>query len=186
MLTGIITSQASVVIRRGGTIGYPTEGVFGLGCLPDQKAAIRRILKIKQRRAAAGLILLSATRELLDGWVSDEDLELLPEPAPADTPVTWIAKRGSLAGPLVTGGRPTIAVRISRHPIASSISRHADSPIVSTSANRAGHRPAQTLLQLRCWFGAEVDMIVPGALGGLDRATEIRVLATGEVLRPGG
>jgi L-threonylcarbamoyladenylate synthase len=45
-------TRASEVLLGGGIIAYPTEGVFGLGCLPDDIDAVERILAIKQRSAA--------------------------------------------------------------------------------------------------------------------------------------
>ena len=44
----------------GGVIAYPTEGVYGLGCLPDEDAAVERVLRLKQREAGKGLILIAA------------------------------------------------------------------------------------------------------------------------------
>ena len=45
----LIADKAAKVLRRGGVIAYPTEGVFGLGCLPHNLAAVQRLLNIKQR-----------------------------------------------------------------------------------------------------------------------------------------
>ncbi|MGL4830015.1 MAG: L-threonylcarbamoyladenylate synthase, partial [Vibrio sp.] len=36
--------QAVDVLQSGGVIAYPTEGVFGLGCDPDNQAAMLRLL----------------------------------------------------------------------------------------------------------------------------------------------
>ena len=54
---------ASDVLLDGGVIAYPTEGVFGLGCLPDDIDAVERILAIKQRSPRKGLILIAAYPE---------------------------------------------------------------------------------------------------------------------------
>ena len=37
-------SQGARCLLDGGVIAYPTEAVFGLGCDPDNEAAVRRIL----------------------------------------------------------------------------------------------------------------------------------------------
>ena len=44
---------------NGGVIAYPTEGVFGLGCIPLNSKAVHRILKIKKRDVSAGLIVIA-------------------------------------------------------------------------------------------------------------------------------
>jgi L-threonylcarbamoyladenylate synthase len=60
--------RAASVLRDGGVIGYPTEGVFGLGCDPMNLAAVRRVARIKQRSEALGFILIaSASSRLIAG-----------------------------------------------------------------------------------------------------------------------
>ena len=51
-------SHAADVLLRGGVIAYPTEGVFGLGCLPSDQLVVARVLDIKRRDALAALELL--------------------------------------------------------------------------------------------------------------------------------
>ena len=47
-------------LRRGGLIAYPTESCYGLGCDPDNRRAVLRILKLKQRPQNKGLILIAS------------------------------------------------------------------------------------------------------------------------------
>jgi L-threonylcarbamoyladenylate synthase len=54
---------------------------------------------------------------------------------------------------------------------------------VSTSANVSGHAPARTALQVQRRFGPRVDYVLAGAVGGLDRPTPIRDLASGKTVR---
>ena len=61
---------AARVLRQGGVIAYPTEGVFGLGCLPDDVEAVARILDIKDRDAAMGLVMIVSDPSQLDGWTA--------------------------------------------------------------------------------------------------------------------
>jgi L-threonylcarbamoyladenylate synthase len=49
MLTRPDIYRSTQQLLKGGVICYPTEGVFGLGCLPFAKYAIARILHFKQR-----------------------------------------------------------------------------------------------------------------------------------------
>ena len=51
--------KAVEVLRNGGVVTCPTEGVFGLSCLPADAAAVQRLLDIKQREASKGLILIA-------------------------------------------------------------------------------------------------------------------------------
>ena len=94
--------RAIDVLLAGGIIAYPTEGVFGLGCLPDDVGAVRRLLALKQRDAAKGLILIAADAAQLDGWIALPDGRELPPPD-AGRPVTWIVAPGPRVHPLLRG-----------------------------------------------------------------------------------
>ena len=177
----MFVDRAAGVLLGGGVIAYPTEGVFGLGCLPDDEEAVARILVIKQRAAHKGLILIAATAEQLKGWVIDNDL---PEPDPA-RPITWIVRPKPHVSPLVTGDNPGLAVRLTTNPVAAALCNAVDSPIVSTSANLSGQPTARNQYVLRRQLGALVDYVCPGRCGPASGPSEIREFRTGKVLRPG-
>ncbi|MCC7329153.1 MAG: Sua5/YciO/YrdC/YwlC family protein [Gammaproteobacteria bacterium] len=177
--------QAARILHAGGVIAYPTEAVFGLGCDPAAEEALLRILAIKRRPAAAGFILIAAAWEQLDGWIAPTRAQRRRLVAPAPQPVSWVVRAGPLCTPLLTGDRPTLAVRITRHPVAAALCMIAQMPLVSTSANRHGRPPARTALAARRHLGASVDLVVGGATGGARRPSEIRDAATGAVLRHG-
>jgi L-threonylcarbamoyladenylate synthase len=82
-------TRAAEILLRGGVIAYPTEGVFGLGCLPDDQAALEKLLEIKQRDAAKGLILIAASAKQFAGWIDLPDNQAIPAPDPSH-PITWI------------------------------------------------------------------------------------------------
>jgi L-threonylcarbamoyladenylate synthase len=176
--------QAARVLARGGLVAYPTEAVFGFGCDPLDADALERLLALKGRRADMGLILLAGERRQLDAWMGP--LDAAQEARLADSwpgPVTWIVPAAPWVPRLLTGGRATLAVRVTAHPLAAGLALAADTPIVSTSANLSGRAPARTALQVRRRFGAHVDAVLAGPVGGMARPTEIRDLASGRVLR---
>jgi L-threonylcarbamoyladenylate synthase len=180
----IAATQASDVLLGGGVIAYPTEGVFGLGCLPDDVDAVARILRIKQRSLAKGLILIAARPEQFDDWIDPAARGALPGPDPRQ-PVTWIVPPAARVPALVTGGHSGLAVRITTNPTAAAICEYVDMPIVSTSANVSGRPVARNRYVLRRNFGRLVDFVVPGECGPASGPSEIRDLETGKVLRPG-
>ena len=61
--------KASDIMLNGGVIAYPTEGVFGLGCIPLNSKAVHRILKIKKRDISAGLIVIASDYDQISDWV---------------------------------------------------------------------------------------------------------------------
>ena len=175
--------HAAEVLLSGGVIAYPTEGVYGLGCLPDEDAAVERVLHMKQRAAGKGLILIAAAAEQLDGWIDLPARRSLPEPDPA-YPITWIVPPGPFVHSLLRGDNVGIAVRLTTNAIAQSLCNVVDSPLVSTSANLSGGPTARNCYVLRRQFMQRVDYIVPGDCGPVDGPSEIREFLTGKVLRP--
>ena len=53
-------SLISARLVDDGVIAYPTEGVWGLGCLPTSAQAVARILALKGRSWEQGLLLVAA------------------------------------------------------------------------------------------------------------------------------
>ncbi len=175
--------RAGRILRSGGIIAYPTEGVFGLGCIPDYAEAVIRILSIKKRDPALGLVLIASDIEQLEDWVDlPETTTLKSSP---ERPVTWIVPARRNVPYWITGDHCSLAVRITTHPVAAALCEAADSALVSTSANVAGSSPARTAYVLRRRFGSLVDCIVPGRCGPAAGPSEIRDLMSGEVLRAG-
>lgn len=175
-------AKAADTLLAGGVIAYPTEGVFGLGCMPDDSAAVLSVLALKRRDPAKGLILIAANRQQLDGWIAI-DPGKIPDPDP-DNPTTWIAPATDQVSPLVRGRNEGLAVRLTTNATAAAICNAVDAPIVSTSANLAGQPVARNRYVLRRRFNSCVDYIVPGDCGPTSGPSEIRDLATGNVLRP--
>lgn len=175
--------HATDVLLRGGVIAYPTEGVFGLGCLPDDEGALRRLLDIKRRDARKGLILIAANASQLDGWIDLPAGRSLPEPDPTH-PTTWIVPPGPQVTGLLRGNHENLAVRITTNPVARMLCEAVNSPLVSTSANLSGKPTARNRFVLQRQFADVVDYVVPGDCGPASGPSEIRDLTSGQVLRP--
>ena len=178
--------RAAETVRDAGVIAYPTEAVYGLGCDPLEEGAVRRILDIKRRDAAKGVILIASRIEQLLPFMARlpaDALSKLEQSWPG--PVTWVVPAATHVPAWLTGGRGTLAVRVTAHPIAHALCEACGMALVSTSANLSGQPPARSALMVRTQLGAAVDYIVPGAVGSLARPTEIREALTGKVLRAG-
>ena len=178
--------RAVETVRTGGVIAYPTEAVYGLGCDPLEHEAVTRIFDLKRRDTAKGLILIAArVEQLLPFMAPLPDAVMRKLEASWPGPVTWVVPAAAGLPFWLSGGRETLAVRVTAHPLASELCTACDMALVSTSANRSGQAPARTALQVRTQFGEAVDCILPGPVGGLSKPTEIREALTGKVLRAG-
>ncbi len=179
-------ADAAAVMHRGGVVACPTESVWGLSCDPFDEAAVLRLLAIKQRTVDKGLILVAAHLDPLRRWL---DLPALPPDRLAVVlaswpgPHTWVMPAAADAPAWITGGRDSIAVRISAHPVVTALCEGFGGALVSTSANRGGEPPAYTRAQLDPLLHEALDGVVAGETGGLDQPTPIRVARDGSVLR---
>lgn len=176
--------QAARVIAGGGVLAYPTEAVYGLGCSPYNQAAVMKILRLKRRKPAKGLILVGADISQFVDLVDIESLEHKAEIlASWPGPVTWILPARPAVPYWLCGANRGLAVRVSNHPVVRELCIKAGI-LVSTSANPAGAKPARTAARVRTYFGNQLDYILPGKVGSLAAGpSEIRDALSGRILR---
>nr|WP_210424604.1 Sua5/YciO/YrdC/YwlC family protein [Marichromatium bheemlicum] len=176
---------AAAWLRAGAVVAYPTEAVYGLGCEPRDGAAVARILEIKQRDPAKGLILIAADFAQLESYVEPLDVARMREVrASWPGPNTWLLPARPDTPDWLTGRFSTLAVRVTAHPLAAALCRAYGGAIVSTSANRADHPPARDARVLRLALADDgPDHILYGACVGAERPSTIRDALTGRVLR---
>ncbi|MEM6640496.1 MAG: Sua5/YciO/YrdC/YwlC family protein [Pseudomonadota bacterium] len=185
MTPAFIIGEAARIVRHGGVIAHPTEGVYGLACDPEQRQALERIFAIKSRDLGKGVILLAHDAATLQPYCAPFDDDMIGRlNGQHRRPVTFVVPAAAHTSALLTGGRTTLAVRVTRHPLSRQLCRAVERPIVSTSANRGGRRPARSAQAVRRALGGDVDMILAGPLGGASGPSEIRDALTGNVLRP--
>jgi L-threonylcarbamoyladenylate synthase len=177
---------AANLMHAGEIIAYPTEAVWGLGCDPMDRDAVLELLALKNRPLEKGVILIAASLEQVRSFIrplTDQEVDRITENS--GTPTTWVIPASDRAPFWITGGRDSLAVRITSHPLAGALCLAFGGPIVSTSANPGGMAPAMTALRVRQYFGDRVH-VVHGPLGGSIKPSEIKDLETGKIFRSGG
>lgn len=175
--------EAARAVKQGGVIAYPTEGVYGLGCDPLNEATVIRLLAIKDRDPAAGLILLGANTEQLRPFMAVSDAELARMRRSWPGPVTWLVPASDRVPAIVRGRHSTVAVRVSGHPLARELASLAGTALVSTSANRSGRPAAVNVYQVQRHLGGELDFVVTGRCQQPGRPSTIIDLASGKTVR---
>lgn len=170
-------------IQAGGVIAYPTESCYGLGCDPRNPRAVARILALKGRPAAKGLILIADRFPRLASLVSSltaQQQAIVGATWPG--PHTWLVPVGRRTPRWLTGRHPTLAVRVTAHPEAAGLCYALGMALVSTSANRSGQKPFRVARDCCRAFGESV-LVVDGTVGRRRRPSTIQDLASGRVLR---
>ncbi|SUB81174.1 t(6)A37 threonylcarbamoyladenosine biosynthesis protein RimN [Pragia fontium] len=174
-------------LRQQQVVAYPTEAVFGLGCDPDDRLAVDRLLQLKQRSWEKGLILIAADYEQLRPYVDDQ--QLTPEQkervfACWPGPVTWVMPARPTTPKWLTGRFDSLAVRVSDHLLVRELCLSFGKPIVSTSANLSGLEPCKTEQCVHQQFGPSFP-VLSGLVGGRQKPSEIRDALTGKLFRQG-
>lgn len=136
------------VLKHHGTILYPTDTIWGIGCDAMDDKAIRRILEIKRRSGEKSFIVLVNDVEMLSRYVDNIPQVAIDLIKAAIKPLTIIYPRAHGLSKLVMGADGSIAIRVVRHEFCSDVIRLLDRPIVSTSANISGQRSAATFSEI--------------------------------------
>jgi L-threonylcarbamoyladenylate synthase len=179
-------SEAADLLREGRLIAYPTEAVFGLGCDPGNESAVRKVLALKNRPLASGLILIGSSFAQFEPWVAEvPPARLQTAEATWPGPVTWLFPRSAAAPGFICGAHDTVAIRVTAHPVCIELCSAFGGPVVSTSANPHSAPPARSAGQVEDYFGDFIGGIVAGRLGGAPGPSEIRDLRTGRAIRVG-
>lgn len=171
-------------VKRGGLIAYPTEAVYGLGCDPQNTQALERLVTLKGRAGHKGFIVIASNYDQLSDFIEPVPTALakrLKQDWPG--PVTWILTAAKQLPPLLTGNRPTLAVRVSDHPVVRQLCDILDHPLVSTSANLTGQKELRDAKSVSNIFGHDLDCIVDGQTGSLSGPTPIFDSISGKQLR---
>lgn len=176
--------RAASVIATGGVVAYPTEAVYGLGCDPRNHAAVLRLLRMKRRPQAKGLILIAAGFDRLEPFVHALDTRRMAAIlASWPGPSTWLMPARAQTPRWLTGDHATLAVRVTAHPLAAALCRQWGGALVSTSANVSNRPPARTALAVRRRLDQPPDLVLVGRCAGALRPTSIRDGATGRTIR---
>lgn len=136
--------EITALLRRGETVAFPTETVYGLGADATSETAVKKIFQAKGRPSDNPLIVHVATEEQLFSLVSDAPSyvgALVKKFSPG--PITYVLRHTEKVAPTVTAGLNTVGVRIPDHPVALAILQAVNLPIAAPSANRSG-RPSPT------------------------------------------
>lgn len=134
-----VTEEVASIVFGGGTVIFPTDTVYGIGCDPYNAVAIGRIYGAKERPSHKPLSLHLATlAEFLEyakdyREVTGAARRLMPGP------VTLIIPKPSFIDQEVTSGLPSLGFRVPDDPLCAAILERCG-PLAATSANTSGER----------------------------------------------
>ena len=186
------SNKIKAILENDGVIAFPTDTVWGIGCLPENKKAVEKIYSIKSRDKGKPFILLGKNLKSLLPYV-----EKLPETAKRIVEkyfpgaVTLVVKKSSLTPDFVTAGFDTVGIRISDCPIfIEMLEKCTDNGVLATtSANISEMGAVSAKEEVINSIGDKIDYILDG-FGFIPIGTESTVVSVDEagiikVLRQG-
>jgi L-threonylcarbamoyladenylate synthase len=180
--------RAAQILRAGGLVAFPTETVYGLGADASSEQAIARLYQVKRRPAHHPVIVHFAEADTAFSWARE-----VPEGARKlaqrfwPGPLTLILKRSALAKDFVTGGQPSVGLRVPSHPVAHQLLKEFNGAVAAPSANRFGEVSPTTAAHVRADLGTDVGLVLEGGQSEVGIESTIVDLSGGAavLLRPG-
>lgn len=185
-----ILSEALEVLRKGGTILYPTDTVWGLGCDATNPEAVARIYEIKQRSDSKSLVLLASDLDMVAKYVKEIPSIAIDLVEVNDAPMTIIYP-GAIAGaPDSEGDRwhlahntvaedGSVGMRIPMMQWCKDLVFKLGRPLVSTSANISGEPTPKRFSEIPQEIKDAVDFVVPPSVDKESTGKASQILKVG-------
>ena len=133
-----IVQEAVTQLKRGNTILYPTDTIYGIGCDATNYEAVEKIYEIKERDPSKSLLILVDSFPMLDQYI-EEVPDMAWEVLKVNKdPLTIIYDRPKSVAENLIASDNFLAIRVTNDPLCRAIIRGLRKPIVSTSANISG------------------------------------------------
>ena len=155
--------KANAVLREGGTILYPTDTIWGIGCDATNANAVEKIFEIKKRSENKSLIVLVEDESRLQRYVKEVPSNAWDLIEFSDRPLTIIYPKGTSLPPTVVAADGSVAVRIVKDDFCKQLIRKLNKPLISTSANISNEPTPLSF-----------DEISPAVLEGVDYVVNLR------------
>jgi L-threonylcarbamoyladenylate synthase len=181
--------QCLNALRNGGTLLYPTDTVWGLGCDACNPAAVKKVSRLKQRTAAKSYIVLLDSPSKLEEYVKQVPALVYDLIEQAGRPLTIIFPGGQNVAPGVMAPDGSLAIRIVKHPLCTPVIAALGKPLLSTSANMSGGPTPATFSEISQDLLSKVDYVMENHRNDISHPQPSRIIRIDgsgnfEVIRP--
>jgi L-threonylcarbamoyladenylate synthase len=127
-----------VILNEGGTILYPTDTVWGIGCDATNAGAVDKVYAIKERQSNKSMIVLLADEKDIIKYVANPDPKVFEYLKTVQKPTTIVYDGAIGLAPNLIGEDGSIGIRIVQDKFCRHLLKRFRKPLVSTSANLSG------------------------------------------------
>lgn len=150
------------VLTNGGVIAYVTDTVWGLGCLPNNESAVKKIYEIKKREAQKPLILMSNDIYPLLYYVKPIPKIgqiLIKKYFPGA--LTIVTDKSENTPDYITSSMPTVGIRVPDNEVFREICEIIPGHVLATTSANLSHQPsAKTYEQALENMSGLADLII--------------------------
>ena len=130
-------------LKKGGTVLYPSDTIWGLGCDATNEEACQKLLALKNRPNEKSFILLVDNFNMIERFIPDFHEICYDLADVAVKPLTIIYPNAKGLAPSVLAPDGSVGIRITQDSNCLKLIRGMRKPLVSTSANLSG-QPSPT------------------------------------------
>jgi len=148
------------ILKSGGTLCYPTDTIWGIGCDATNEESINKIFSIKNRNASVPLIILVDSDAMVERYVQDPPEIAFDIIELSSKPVTIIFEKGINLPENVMAADGSIGIRVCKEPFVKELIHRLRRPIISTSANIHGEALPNYYDEISDDILSQVDYVV--------------------------
>lgn len=164
--------DALETLKNGGTILYPTDTIWGIGCDATNEEACQKIMQIKNRPAEKSFVILVDSIQMIEKYIPEFPEVCYDLVDLADKPLTIIYPNARNLSPTVLAADGSVGIRVTKDPLCVKLIRSMRKPLVSTSANLSGEPNPTRFAEIHPSIKENVDFVV------LERLEEVRTSAS--------
>ena len=159
---GRLIKRSVEILRNGGTIAYPTDTYYGIGCDILNKKAIQKIYQLKQLNKNKPFSFICSDFKNISHYanVSNYAYKTMKRLLPG--PYTFILEGSRLVPKIMLTKRKTAGIRVPNHMICLALVKELGNPIITTSATK----PDGTIINepsfIHDFFRSRIDIVIDG------------------------
>ena len=148
-------------MKEGGTILFPTDTIWGIGCDASNQAAVNKIYDLKKRDRSKPFIILASDLKMVKNYVTfvHPKLETLLEYHTRPLTIIYDYKEGLSKN--VVSKENTIAIRIPLDNFCRELISSYGKPIVASSANLSNEPFPKKFSEIKNKLIQKIDFTIP-------------------------
>ncbi|NVM57284.1 MAG: threonylcarbamoyl-AMP synthase [Desulfobacterales bacterium] len=181
-----LIQKVAEALRDGGTIAYPTDTYYGIGCDIMNKRAIERVYRLKQRNQKKPFSFLCSGLKNISQYakVSNYAYKTMKRLLPG--PYTFVLEGSRLVPKIMLTRRRTAGIRVPDHPICLALVKRLGHPIISTTATLADGQVLSDPSVIYEALGSQIDIVIDGGPVPWGPSSVVSLIGdTPEVIRVG-